>query len=206
MINYIKILFPFLLLSACNTKPAQTTQTHPMINGQLETEEWKGSKITPMGKMYDLYLKQDAQYYYIGVKKKTKFPFYVDMFFKIKGELYNIHASAQLGERHLKEKVWDDRTPPTQWGYINHWTANTVLFDRGKMKEQKEGGAKGNLALKTVLPYDGFEFQFAKSHWDLEGAEMRIEMRNMVGIEDFQEVGFPEKSMRRGGEWYVLKF
>jgi len=112
-----------------------------------------------------------------------------------------------LGERKLTNPGWDDSTPVTNWGYINDWTSNTVLFDRAKRKRLKAEGFKGNISLESVVPYDGFEFQFAKNTWDLDASKMRIEMRNMVGAEDFEETIFPPASQRDNSDkWYELKF
>jgi len=209
--NFLKslIAIAFVTVLGCKTQDITTPKYvhHPLINGQINSLEWSESEIIDIQSKYDLYLKQDEQYYYVAVKNKTALPFYIDMFLLIDESLFNIHSSAQLGERKLTESDWSDSTPITNWGYINDWTSNTVLFDRAKRKRLKAEGFEGNLSLESVLPYDGFEFQFAKNTWNLDASKMRIEMRNMVGAEGFEEAIFPAASQRDNyDKWHELKF
>jgi len=209
--NFLRFFITFVFVTTLGCKaqhmPTPKYVHHPLINGQIDSLEWSESDVVDVQNKYDLYVKQDEQYYYIAVKNKTALPFYVDIFLLIDESLFNIHSSAQLGERKLTEPDWDDSTPVTNWGYINDWTSNTVLFDRIKYKKLKEEGFEGNISLESVIPYDGFEFQFAKNTWNLDTSKMRIEMRNMVGIEDFEETIFPATSQRNSyDKWYELKF
>ena len=197
-----------LVLFGCDFKNRGPVGTMmPLINGDIDDEEWSRARRTNIQSKFELYCKQDDHYFFVGIRNRTESPFYVDLFVSMKDSLYNIHASSQLGERILKGENWDDSTPITNWGYTNHWSANTVLFDRIKFKKLREEGFEGNVSLDAVIPYDRFEFQFAKKYWPFEGARVRIEMRNMVGLKDYEETIFPRDSERKDDSgWFVLKF
>ncbi len=205
-LNLLTLLL-FLFNSCTGQKTASNNQMTPMINGVIETNEWNNASNIPIQDKFEILLKQDEHYYYMAVKNKTALPFYVDLFLLINDSLFNIHSSSQIGERKLSGIDWNDEIPISNWGYVNDWIANTVLFDRRKFKKLREEKYEGNISLQTVIPYDGFEFQFSKKTWALNKSKFRIEMRNMVGIEDYEETIFPENSDRKNHDnWHDLKF
>ncbi len=197
-----------LSLLACQRSPeTQKTVYHTLINGQITEDEWANANTISIEDKYTLHLQQDSHYYYLAIENLTEEPFYTDMFVAFQDSVYNIHSSSQLGERFLRGTEWTDTEPTTHWGYINNWTSNTVLFDRAKLQQLRQEAYEGNLFMATVLPYDGFEFQFEKKKWPLENSKLRIEMRNMVGIEDFEETIYPANSERTEKEkWHTLQF
>jgi hypothetical protein len=74
------------------------------------------------------------------------------------------------------------------------------------MEKFKSEAFKGNLYAHTFIPYDGFEFQFDKTHWKLNASKLRIEMRNMIGPEGFKDVIFPGNSERMNSKnWFSIK-
>jgi len=206
--NWIKFILFSAVFIGCTSNRGMTKKIfHPLIDGKINQEEWSNSKVINFQDKYELLFKQDEQYYYLAIKNKTETPFYIDLFFLIDESLFNIHSSSQLGERKLVGTEWDDSIPITNWGYINGWSSNSVLFDRRKFKRLKEEGFEGNLHLETVVPYDGFEFQFAKSIWDLDSSKMRIEMRDMFGLKGFEETIYPKESDRHAfADWHVVDF
>ena len=168
--------------------------------------EWSDGKLTPINNAYNLYYKEDERYYYMAVQRTDNRPFYIDMFISHQANLYNIHASTQLGERWLNEKDWSDEKPEYHWGNNKDWIANMVLFDRKKIRQLRKEGFEGNINLEAVFSYNGFEFQFSKSRWDFPQSKFRIEMRDMFGMEDFEEIIFPENSTRyNDSNWFQLK-
>jgi len=196
-----------ITISGCSTnKLLKKNKFEPiMIDGKIEKQEWSDSKSVTFSDNYKMFIKEDDRFYYIAIESIQKIPFYVDMFVATNSNLYNIHASSQLGQRKLTGNKWDDRNPKTNWGYKSGWVANTVLFDRSKRKKLKEEGFKGNIGLEIVIPYDGFEFQFSKDKWNLNKSSFRIELRNMVGIVDFKEIVFPANSTRHdSSNWFKL--
>jgi len=208
MKNYSLSLILVIFLFSC--KKENTVLSYhdkPLINGVIEVKEWSNALKKDISRDFEIYLYEDNSNYYLAIRNKTEIPFYVDMFLLISDSLYNIHSSSQLGERKLDDPNWNDQTPMTNWGYTNDWTSNFVNFDKFKLKELRDKEFKGNVYLESVMPYDGFEFQFSKKTWKLNKSKIRIELRNMVGIEDYVETIFPENSERKNQEnWHILKF
>jgi hypothetical protein len=196
-----------LVLIACNPGiENRLPLQQPLLNGRIEANEWTDSQVLKLDHGFEIFIKRDKHYTYLAVKSTSGLPFYVDLFLSFNDSLYNIHASTQLGERKLETANWDDNNPVTHWGYINDWFANTVLFDKIKLKRLREENFEGNLALETIIPYTGFEFQFANRSWDFCNAKIRLEIRDMVGLDGFEEVVFPKESTRMDhGQWHVME-
>lgn len=198
-----QLLLVFFILPGCNSN-----DSHPLLNGTITDEEWSNSKLVNIDEDYVMYLKEDWQYYYLAIESKINHPFYLDIFINnAKDTVINIHASSQLGERKLTGTAWDDRTPATKWGFINDWNANSVKFDNEKIVKLKTDKFEGNIFAETVMFNDGFEFQFSKNTWNLENVLFRVEIRNMVNLDSFKEIVFPENTTRfEYDNWHKLVF
>jgi len=178
-----------------------------MLDGQIDDEEWADAKEVQIDDQSHLLLKEDAHYYYLGIRSDLDKPLYVDLFLQLPAQLFNVHASSQLGQRMLEGTDWSDAEPATKWGETLGWYANEVRFDRDKIRALNEAGFDGNLYVETYFPYDGFEFQFDKADWPLAEATFRLEIRNMMGPDGFDDVVFPQNSKRtHGQDWYALTF
>jgi len=177
-----------------------------LIDGQINIEEWEDAHAIVIDSFNMFYIKEDAYYYYLSIKSKLPKPLYIDMFVKTGDTLFNIHASSQLGDRILKDTLWTDILPPTLWGQNKSWIANNVKFDRNKIAKLRSENFQGSISASAFIPYDGFEFQFKKKHWDLKPSKLRIEIRNMIGPEGFIDVVFPSNSIRmNSNDWYRLQ-
>ncbi len=197
------ILLLFVMLFGC-----QESQVRPILtDGKISAEEWQDAQKIVLDDRNDMYLKSDQFYYYIALKSSMEKPIYYDMFFEISGELVNVHASSQLGDRVLPDTSWTDQEPKTRWGFNQGWVANTVKFDREKLRQLRAEGVEGDLFQQTLLPYDGMEFQFSKEAWQLENALVRVEVRGMTSREDFKEGIFPADSKRKDtANWHQLSW
>lgn len=197
------ILLLIFILLGC-----QERQVRPvLIDGQISADEWQDAQKIALDDRNEMYLKSDQFYYYIALKSSMEKPIYYDLFFEISGKLVNVHASSQLGDRVLPDTSWSDREPKTRWGFNQGWIANTVKFDREKLRQLRAEGVEGDLFQQTLLPYDGMEFQFSKEEWQLGNALVRVEVRGMTSREDFKEGIFPENSQRKDtAQWYRLSW
>ncbi len=202
MRNILFILCFSITIISCE----QNTIRPILPDGKIKDEEWSDAKVIAIDSENILYVKHDSFYYYLAVKSDLPKPLYVDLFIKIQNSIYNIHASAQLGDRVLTDTLWTDTSPITLWGQNQKWVANTVKFDRSKMRDLKENGFKDNIYKATHLPYDGIEFQFDKGKWNLKKAKFRIEIRSMIGPEGFKDKVFPSGSKRKSSEKWIPIF
>lgn len=197
------LLLSLLLFSCQNDQSVRAV----LLDGQIGSEEWADAKTVSIDDQSSLFLKEDAHYYYLAIRSNLEKPLYADLFFQLPDQLFNIHASSQLGQRTLEGSDWTDTEPVTNWGETNGWYANEVRFDRAKMRKLKEEGFEDNEYAVGYFPYDGLEFQFEKRNWPLTQALLRLEIRNMVGAEGFEHVVFPPDTERKTTtNWHKLSF
>lgn len=199
----ILILLVCMCILSCSDKSTKPI----MADGQIDTKEWQDSKSIAVDGENTIYYKSDSRYYYLAVKSQLPKPLYVDLFISEAGAVKNIHASSQLGERILTDTIWTDYEPKTKWGYTNGWIANTVKFDRVKMRQIQAEDPTKNPYESAFIPYDGIEFQFSKELFNFNEARFRCEIRNMIGPEGFETVVFPKNSKRKQTDtWATLNF
>ena len=176
-----------------------------MIDGTIERNEWADANATVVGQSNTLYSKTDQSYFYLAIASDLQKPIYVDLFIVIKDTVYNFHASSQLGDRVLTDTLWTDASPSTLWGRNKDWIANTVKFDRAKIRELNQNNFEGDVYLESFRSYDGFEFQFDKQTWDLRHSKLRIEIKPMTESNSSSKVTYPSNSVRmNAGNWHVL--
>lgn len=183
-----------------------------MVNHKIGEIEWGDAKKVIISPSYDMYYKNDDNYYYLAFKgKDTKpFSFYVDLYLSSNDKLENIHASHQMGYRDLTGVEWSDewskREPKLTWGYQPGWIANTVSTNRDKMALLRKDKTEGNLYLMAINPYDGYEFQFSKQQWDLKNMKMRVAIRDLY-VEDAPRTYYPQNSDKTDAEnWLKLNW
>ena len=205
--NSLAICLIALVFSAFITH-GQKDHRPILVDGKIESLEWRGSQTISLNPKSELLLKDDDQYYYLAIKCDLPKPFYVDLFVSKNDSTMNFHASSQLGDRVLPpDSDWTDEIPETKWWYNNGWIANTVHFDRAKMAELRASGFEGNEYVESLIGYDGFEFQFDKKIWQLSNTMTRLEIRSMVEHEGFEDLYFPHNSNRYDTTtWHRLYF
>jgi hypothetical protein len=91
-----------------------------IIDGFFLNEEWSDAKIIDISKNNTLYLLQNEDYVFIGIKNDEIIKRYIDLYLVNETYTINLHASMQLGERILIDS-WDDSTPKWHWGNNMGW-------------------------------------------------------------------------------------
>lgn len=195
------------LIFSCGTIYTQTC-IPVMIDGEINTQEWIDSEIIEIGSNYSILFKEDQRYYYLSIKRLNTENMYIDLFINQEGKHFNIHASQQIGSRELKDTTWTDDNPPLLWSYNRNpkdWMANAVKTDRKKRKKLIKDGMDPNEAYKqSVMPYDGFEFQFSKETWNFRETKFRVEVRDLYEYPKTFVI-FPSNSIRKNdANWFVF--
>ena len=194
----IGLLLFALHLVACNTSNNSNT---PMdnsvaisIDGIIDANEWKTSRVYDIASENKLYLVQDEAYVYMAIKRDAKVARYVDVYLtNDSNELINLHASMQLGERLLIGN-WDDNNPAWKWGNNDGWQSNTARIIK-----------KGNdlSFLETLKPYDGYEFKISKKKIKSNNFKLRIEIKDFIG--EAEEITFPKNTDRKEQKnWFQI--
>lgn len=173
-----------------------TTGSPIMIDGNFSPDEWRDALVIPASASVKIYVQQVKGHVFIGIRKETGPPVYVDLFL-VTGEsrLHNLHASMQLGERLLSGDKWTDTEPATSWGVHHDWTANEAKSDPKRDR---------NLPIaERLLPADGVEFQLRRSRFSGKQWQVRIEVRDFVG--KAPDIVFPPNSTRTSpAHWAVF--
>lgn len=119
---------------------------HILVNGIFEDLEWNDALKKDLDENLKLYLKQDTQYIYIGIRfmkvKHTGIDFYLS---DSKENRVMMHISTALSETRWNGTEWME----SKWGRNSLWTGNVVCL-------YIYGGKR-----KIVAP-GGFEFQIDK--------------------------------------------
>lgn len=193
----------FVLIVGCVIQSASAQQTlnvpeghgNPvLIDGIFSRDEWQDAANVKVNDSVTLYFKQFRGQVFIGVKTATPYPAYVDMFLLAgANELYNLHASMQIGERTLTGNAWTDGEPAWRWGNHVGWIANETKYDPGKDRTLPDK--------EKVFPYEGKEFQLLRPH--LTGAQWRVRVEVRGATPD---IVFPARSERLNiARWLILQ-
>lgn len=187
-----------VLLLACNssngTKIPSVSNPKLQTDGLFQEEAWNRSRSVQITTKHTLYLMQDANDLYLGVKSDEDTGRYLDLYLHNDSiGTINIHASFQLGERKL-ERQWDDEVPAWNWGNNAGWMANKV---------ESVSEVEDLPFLDSVKPYEGFEFRISKAKIKNDKARVRLEIRDFRG--QAGDIVFPPDSERLTTEnWFEL--
>lgn len=177
-------------------KVPQGDGTPVLIDGKISADEWRGATVITAAPTAKLYLKQFRGHVFVGLKIERASPSYIDLFLLTgDNQLYNLHASMQIGEPLLAGDAWSDTSPPYRWGNHVDWTANEAKIDAEKDR---------NLPMaKRLFPYDGMEFQLRRARFAGKQWRIRIEVRDFSG--QLPDTIFPAASERRETKrWAIL--
>jgi hypothetical protein len=165
-------------------KVPEVNSTPILIDGNFGQDEWRGAVVVKATDAIILYFKQFKGHVFIGVKTDTSYPAYVDMFLLARSnELYDLHASMQIGERLLTGNSWTDREPAWRWGNHVGWIANEAKWDSTKDRSLPDK--------EKMFPFEGREFQLLRSRFSGEEWRLRVEVRGST-----EDIVFPSKSER----------
>lgn len=134
---------------------------------------------------------------------------YTDVFLKLEnGEIWNLHASAHLGEQRLTAEALGDTLPVPRWGHTDGWYANETRFDRRlaeQLVREDAGRDRRRMLFDTTYRYDGFEFKLKRSRFPGSTWGVRVEVN--ARFPGRTDVALPDGSSRQSPDgWATLKF
>jgi len=130
-----------------------------------------------------LHFKQSGEYVFICIDAPNQPYLTTDTHLSDSGEIYNLHVSAMLGERILKNSefiAWD-------WWNNNGWTANAARI-------------LNTVEPKRFLPNDAIEFQISRRRF----TDKKWLMKFDIGIPNHTD--FPKETNSKNAEkWFLVK-
>ncbi len=161
-----------------------------MIDGKLGKNEWKGAATLPLGNLASVHVKHSADYVWIAVECLTCTDFALDLYVQPEdGEIYDLHSSAKLGERQLRDGNWSDQW---EWWNNNAWVANWSRVD--------------SFQDKTFVNQQVREFQISRERFD--GSTWRVMFELLLPDEPkWRTIRYPQKAINNvTKDWIVLRF
>ncbi len=165
------------------------TACEVMIDGVLSTDEWQDAKRVEVPDVATLYFQQSAGSVYIAVEYTKQPSGIVDLYLSpAEGEIYDLHASAKLGERTLQRSSYSD------WAWWNNreWTANVSRVD--------------SFEKHTFLPAPVREYQIRRTRFPSIRWRLRFELTAMTANSGIQATTiFPKTTTAEStAGWLVL--
>lgn len=166
-----------------------------LIDGQIESAEWSGARATTIAGTLRLLLLETQGDVFLAVATGTRTPRPVDIYLQGEdGEIFQLHASAQIGERHLPRAGWSDTIPAWRWGNHVQWLANEAKLDAQQPREapfsQRTFGA------------DGVEFQLRRARFPGRTWRLRVDVGVFPG--NAGEYRFPAGASDDPATWAVV--
>jgi len=135
-----------------------------MVDGTLEQGEWDDALVKDLAGLARIRVKRSEEYVFLAVELLNSDDGALDLYVSPSPrEIYDLHASAKLGERKLVDRTW----PEWKWWNNNGWVANTSRVDSfqtpsflpTKVREfqisrEKFPGSQWNLMLEVMTPAD----------------------------------------------------
>ncbi len=117
----------FVLSTALVAQTITVPQGKPiMLDGKLSAGEWSDARQLQFGAFARLYCKQNNNDVLLAIQLLESKTGTVDLYLSSSGKLYDLHASAKLGERTLENGRW-----PEEWNWWNNegWVASVSRPD-----------------------------------------------------------------------------
>lgn len=145
-----KVFFALIIFfGVFSTIEAQTSVKVPrgkpvLIDAEITANEWTDAK-TIVVETAKLHFKQSGEFVFIAIDAPNQEFLTTDTYLSTGGEIYNLHVSAMLGERVLKDGEF------TAWDWWNNksWTANAARI-------------LNTVEPKRFLPSQSIEFQISR--------------------------------------------
>ena len=138
------------------------TSSAVMIDGVFSQREWQHAVSVDVPGTAKLYFQRSADFVYIAVQYTNSPSGIVDLYVSPReGEVFDLHASAKLGERQLRGNTFPD------WNWWNNrdWTANISHVD--------------SFEKRTFLPAPICEYQIRYSRFGSSVWRARFELTAM---------------------------
>jgi hypothetical protein len=145
------------------------TSSAVMIDGVFSEGEWQHAVSVDVPGTAKLYFQRTADFIYIAVQYKNSPSGIVDLYLSPReGQIYDLHASAKLGERQLR----GDTFPDWSWWNNRDWTANISHVD--------------SFEKRTFLPAPIREYQIRYSRFGSSAWRVRFELTAMGANNEMQ--------------------
>lgn len=160
-----------------------------MIDGVLSTNEWQNAARVEVPGVANLYFQQSTEFVYIAVEYTSGPSGIVDLYLSpTEGEIYDLHASAKLGERQLHLNAYSD------WAWWNNrdWIANVSRVE--------------SFEKRTFLPAPVHEYQIRRARFPSVTWRLRFELTTMTANSEVQAITiFPQATTDKStAGWLVL--
>ncbi len=97
-----------------------------LLDGTAEPGEWTDANATALSGGIRFYVKQSEQYLWLAIELPAGNDGAIDLYISPSlSEIYDLHASAKLGERKLSNGKWAE----WEWWNNRSWVANTSRVD-----------------------------------------------------------------------------
>jgi len=151
------------------------TSSAVMIDGIFSDGEWQRAASIDVPGTAKLYFQRSTDFVYIAVEYTNSLSGIVDLYVSPReGEVFDLHASAKLGERQLRGNAF----PNWSWWNNRDWTANYSHVD--------------SFEKRTFLPAPIREYQIRYSRFGSSAWRVRFELTAMgVNNETQAHVMFP---------------
>ncbi len=212
----IIIVITFLVNLYCSNNSADTAVSGNLINvpeisegavitdGIFSPGEWDNAKPITVNDNLVLYVMQNKDVFYIGLKCPAFRLPVTDLFVSPdENNIYQFHISAQLGEKKLAPEGQED--PVFEYGNTNGWYGNEIRWNYGKARQlQEEGKSAGDAQVESAYPHEGHEFVFRKDKFNSDRLFIRIEMMYLGNYET--PLVFPEGTASKDvTDWIELE-
>ena len=142
-----------------------------MIDGVFSKGEWETAARIAVPPAAQISFQRSAEFVYIAVQYTNSPSGIVDLYLSPgQGEIFDLHASAKLGERQLRGNAFSD------WDWWNNrdWTANTSHVD--------------SFEKHTFLPAPIREYQIKRSRFPSPVWRLRFELIAMGANNETQSI------------------
>ncbi|HYM00478.1 MAG TPA: hypothetical protein VEZ90_16100 [Blastocatellia bacterium] len=164
-----------------------------LVDGQFDESEWADAQVIPASGGIRLYVKQADNYVLICVRPPKAGAYNVDLYLAPEtSQVFDLHASAKLGERQLTQSKW----PDWKWWNNTGWVANTQHFD-----DCEDGHVQLSYA-------PAFEYQISRHRFPGDTWRVAVEVRLVRNNEIAETTTFPQtaNTSAPSAEWLTLRF
>jgi hypothetical protein len=167
---------------------APRTSSAIMIDGEFSDGDWKNAARVDVPGVAQLYFQRSSEFVYIAVEYTHAVSGIVDLYVSpLEGEIYDLHASAKLGERQLHDRGFPDWT----WWNNRGWIANVSRVD--------------SFEKKTFLPARIREYQIRRSRFSSSVWRLRFELTTLGAEGETQSaIIFPPSTAAKSTDGWLL--
>lgn len=158
-----------------------------LIDGKVQKTEWDDSEVVFVSDSITLNLKADMEYIYLAIQVAEGKNAIADLYCTTGTDIINLHASAKLGQRILKNEKWPD------WNWWNNdlWTANVSRVE--------------SFEHRTFLKENVREFQVSKQFFSASNTKFFFEVTYLSMSRVTSAVPYPSNAIKsKTGNWLNL--